>query len=377
MENMSLRAFAKYAKVSPQRLYSLIKEGKIKQLESGLIPASEFEFFIRERLLKQIATNQTSVLFLDVVDDEKIYNDKVDFLSKTFENKKLTRFNTADDLVKTIALKMSELEDEEVSTLLYKQYVVVILKEFKKRYLEALQRHLSRVMFIEDIAKFPLISLVEALLFNQIITNTGVNLEDIQEVLNTKYSIGNKEISLSSLISASFTSLVKELAITDIVNKPLLVKEQITPEFFKEIDDLKKDTVKVAENSLLAKFFNDGMVLKFGGTVKTSEAEKIKLNIINTKKHMEKASTVNNLVDAGLYSIRSITNNTSFEDVQVLINEINQGYYSHIIILCDEEYFNKAARESLKMTLLNYSFSHAGKVIFGTKEVNLDDLFKA
>ena len=58
----SLREFAKKVGVSPQRLSELVKRGYIKTSASGMIPESEVEYFIREKLLKDLSHNPNSYL---------------------------------------------------------------------------------------------------------------------------------------------------------------------------------------------------------------------------------------------------------------------------------------------------------------------------
>lgn len=133
----SLREFAKKVGVSPQRLSELVKRGYIKTSASGMIPESEVEYFIREKLLKDLSHNPNSYLCIvfdktseELSEFKEYYDEK---MKEGFSD--IIEVSSITGLVKRLRIAViTNGASNDTTVLLYTRYQKELLKELVKGY---------------------------------------------------------------------------------------------------------------------------------------------------------------------------------------------------------------------------------------------------
>lgn len=395
MENlMSLREFAKYARVSPQRLLTLVNEGKIKRV-NGFIPASEYGYFIREELLKGISRQNRSVLYVGVNIPDDTLNSIIEKIKETHSITDAAYITSINNLIVNIYAKSlvnytddSESAKQREDLQLRNMYMTAIIKEFIKRLDDAVIRLIAKSATVKIISVYPLISIYEMLLFDKLYTDTGVSEEELREVLNTvidfqddssdddKPNKRKKKNSLNNIFSNSFFSIVSALNMREPSGKPVITRSDLTPEFIKAIHNLSEQTT-ISKEHPLYNYMNSNML--FGSSSNRKEegadAEKIKQQILDKKHNFNKSTAIGNYTSKGIYSITNITDNTPLEELQKIITDVQNGYYKHVVVLSDEETAQTYLRESFYISVRGMALTNKIQLEF-TNRIDVSKYFE-
>lgn len=395
MENlMSLREFAKYARVSPQRLLTLVNEGKIKRV-NGFIPASEYEYFIREELLKGISRQNRSVLYVGVNIPDDIFVNTASKIKEVHSVTDATYTTSINNLIVNIYTKSltnytdgSESAKQREILQLKDMYMTAIIKEFIKRLDDAVIRLIAKSVTTKVISVYPLISIYEMLLFDKLYTNTGVSEKELREVLNTvidfqegmvdddKSNKRKKKNSLNQILSNSFYSIVSALNMREPSGNLVITRNDLTPEFIKAIHNLSDQTL-INEDHPLYSYMNSNMLFGSSSSRKEdgADAEKIKQQVLDKKHNFNKSTAIGNYTSKGIYSVINITDNTPLEELQKIITDVQNGYYKYVIVLSDEENAKNCMRESFYMAIRGMALTNKIQLEF-TDRIDVSKYFK-
>lgn len=353
----SLRKFAKKVGVSHQTLSDLIKEGHIKTSDSGLIPESEVEYFIREKLQKDLKHNRNSYLCIvfdktseELSEFKEYYDEK---MRKRFSN--IIEVSSITELVKRLDIDIiiSEVDDDTV-TLIYTRYCKELLETLVKRVDAAASRYLHDYAAKKELKKVPADCAYELFMYGKAYSCDEETAETYRKILSeeeTRRSQWDKS-DLISKMEESFESIARSL------NIPLEVRGRLTPEVVEDIKDMPmKDTMR-PNGEFFDWFFGLRDLLPKGAskTRKTgAEATKIRDSVITSVSQERRSTKIHNTSYDGFYTIVNITKDFSSEALVSLFCDMEDGYYKNIEVFgSDEADINMHLQGPLLYSIIRY-----------------------
>lgn len=330
----SLRKFAKKVGVSPQRLSDLVKEGRIKTSDSGLIPESEVGYFIREKLQKDLKHNRNS--YLCIVFDKT--SEELSEFKEYYDEKMKERFSdiievsSITELVKRLRLAIITPEDSnDTLMLLYTRYQKELLKELVERVTAVTLRCLYACVAKKEAGKVPIICAYELFMYGKAYSCDEETAETYRKILSeedTRRSQWDKS-DLISKMEESFESIARSL------NIPLEVRGRLTPEVVEAIKAMSVKDHGKPDGEFFDWFFGLTNLLPDdeSKTRKTgAEAVKIRDSVVTSLSQARRSTKIQQTSYKGFYTIVNITKGFSSEDLTSLYNDMEDGYYKNIEI---------------------------------------------
>lgn len=329
----SLREFAKKVGVSPQRLSELVKRGYIKTSASGMIPESEVEYFIREKLLKDLSHNPNSYLCIvfdktseELSEFKEYYDEK---MKEGFSD--IIEVSSITGLVKRLRIAViTNGASNDTTVLLYTRYQKELLKELVKRVQAAAFRCLCACVAKEEAGKVPIICAYELFMYGKIYSYDEETAEIYHKILSeegTKGSSWNKSDPISTM-EESFKSIAISL------NIPLEARGQLTPEVVKVIEAMSVNDYGKPDGEFFDWFFGLNLLPKDESKTRKTGAEAAKVfNSVRTKLSQAHRSTeIHRTSYNGFYTIVNITKDFPSEGLTSLYNDMEDGYYKNVEI---------------------------------------------
>lgn len=355
----SYREFARIVGISPQTLSELIKKNKVHVNSAGQVPESEVEYFIRRKLKKGLEEGSAgSFLYITVgKTGEELQAYKERFGDQMIE------VTSIEDLVEEARQSLFRIKtDGATVNRIHRQYTVSILKELVKRSHEAALRCISRCADLPEINRFSLVSLYEMFMYDHLYTDKG-NEEEIRQCLS-KGVLSDGSSPLGTM-EAAYKSIVVSLHIVadKISKRPLISRADWNPDTVQMIRGM-SDGGNIPDNDFIKKFFTMSLIpdLKTRSRKDGLEALKI-LRTVQTKTASKDG--LSKVFDTGLQgycTFFNVSEETTEQEVQALISNINQEYYKVIEIEAPGGSLPDGFPDMLRVTLSICNQNHTAVV---------------
>lgn len=358
----SQREFAKKAGISPQRLSELIQQGSVYMSDGGVISEDELEFFIRERLKKNIVNHRKSYVYITIGKTPKELADLNIEYAKNLATRSshLTEVSSISEIISELkAHAFSEDIEENKLMAIDIKYKKAILKELIKRTQNAAFRLMNNFADTKTVGLIPAVSLYEMFMYNKLYTEDKVKEDEYYELLTSdalvtdSTTITQKRGSLAPLrlMEETYQQIIASLNLVDEQKKPLLVRSDLTPEIIKKIDAMSSNDLDIPDSSVLRKFFSKTLSINVKATKREngSEALKILESVKDKALNAERLTKVSSICSNGFYAFFNITADTPEMDIIQLAADISDGYYRNVTILDEQE----SAVEKLPIYLLS------------------------
>ena len=358
----SQREFAKKAGISPQRLSELIRQGYILTAEGGAISEDELEFFIREKLKKNVASYNKSYLCLSIGKTEEELSALKQEYAEGLEKRgsSLVEVSSISEIVCELKEHVfsEDIEDNKLKVIDIK-YKKAILKELVKRTQNAVFRLMNKFADTKTIGMIPAISLYEMFMYNKLYTEDSTKEEEYYNLLlksisendsTTLYPKGGSFIPLK-LMEETYQSIVVSLNLVDEQKKPLLMRSDLTPEAVKEIDAMSSNDLDIPDVPVLRRFFSKPLNINVKARKREEGREALKIleSIKDKALNAERLTKVSSICSNGFYTFVNITDAISDEEIIKLAADISDGYYKNITIISTQETLS----EKIPMYLLS------------------------
>lgn len=358
----SQREFAKKAGVSPQRLSELIRQGYIHTVDGGAVSEDEVEFFIREKLKKNIASFNKSYLCISINKTAE----ELSALRQEYANglekcgSSLTEIPSISDMVCELKEHVfkEDIEENKLRVIDIK-YKKAILKELVNRTQSAVFRLMNKFADTKAIGLIPAVSLYEMFMYNKLYTEDSTKEEEYYNLLTTSvsapdsttlYPKGGSFIPLR-LMEETYQSIIISLNLIDAQKKPLIMRSDLTPAVIKEIDAMSPNDLDIPDAPVLRKFFSKALNINVSARKREDGREALKIleSVKDKALNAERLSKVSSICSNGFYTFFNIADDTLNEDIIKLAADISDGYYRNITILSTQE----SATEKIPMYLLS------------------------
>lgn len=342
----SYRKFAKVAGVSPQRLSELIKQGVVRRNGAGQIPESEVNYFIREKLKKGASNARRSHLCIVVGKSQEEFEVlRSEYVASFKEN------GSYAEEVESIAALVDKLRSgvaggniDDVAKLAELRYKKTLLKELVKRMQEAAFRCISKYISVPEIGMYPAISLYELLMYDKLYS--GGNEEEMRETLSKRVAGG---IAPLALMESSYKSIVVSLGIIDSAGTPLVSRADLSPEAVAEISSMTMNT-DVPNDVFIQTFLSLPFNINSNARTRNEglEAVKIRDDVVASTLSKERAAKIGNIALQGYYTIFNLSGENPKDQLDTLVSDIADGFYSIIDIIGDSEVIQSYIPNSLR-----------------------------
>lgn len=332
---VSKRIFAKMARKSIYTIDKLIEQGKISQEKDGTINTKYLDLFIRDSILQ---SSKRGWLYLYPVNVFEFAN--IDKVVKPSDERML-EVGGIPDVVNMINTSVASKTDM-VKTSIERAYRINILREFSTRYSSAVSRQLySLITMIENgiddeniksIADLPIGILIRYIKY----ADEAALPDDFDPTMLELVHHGNKKDQRNKGLNLVFDDIMKKLELVDEdTGAFLFTREDITPEFLKGKG--------VLYDSLVSNT-NWGTGYSQKDTRDIYEMTEKQYNSLN------KRLVQSEILQHGFYvsapAGRNLKRNAP-KYTAMLTQDINEGYYSKIFIVCDEETWLEVGSESV------------------------------
>ena len=342
---VSKRVFAKMARKSIYTIDKLIEQKKILVEKDGTIDAGYLDLFIRESILE---SSKRGWLYLypmsvqDFIRCEKIVRPDDD---------KMLEVKGVPSLINLINDRQRDSVASIQSEIMY-GFRENVLKAFISRYSAAVTRQISSLVtliesdaeqeYAKQIANISLGVLAQYVKYN----DKSALPEDFDSTVLDRVHKGDSSDMRNKGLNANFEDIMTKLELVDSESGDFLfAREDLTPEFFKGKGDLYTSLVK-AGVSLSG--------LKWGATLSTKDTKEIyevtEKQYGSLNKRMAQADLLKNgffvIAPAGLDLKRAEPEYTTS-----LTRDINEGYFSKVFIIGDENSWNNTGSESVANAL--------------------------